>query len=149
MPAGFPPKKNSFLKPRRIQIPKQKKKYQTEVTSVALFLGFLFSFLFLQQRCQRRARPKQADFNDCQCTNTKNRNVRGRRSSFTSHNEPKKNNKMTRSMYCKIIIIYQKKENKQEGEKEIIFIFLLPSCFEHFLFSNVDNLIFFDEMAKS
>lgn len=68
----FPPKKNSFLKPRRIWIPKKKKEEKTDwFISVALCLGFFYSpffCLFLQKRCQRRARPKQAG---CHCTDTK------------------------------------------------------------------------------
>lgn len=100
-------------------------KIQTDVLSVALLLGFLF-FSFLQQRCQRRAQPKQTD--NRECTTSINTGAWGRRSSFTSLNE---HNKMTRSMYCK----KKRKEKKNKGQKkQIIFIFLLISCFRHFCF---------------
>ena len=124
---GFPPKKTlSWNRDKNNEIPKN-----SDWCSVCSFTSRFpfFFFSFLQQRCQRRAQPKQTD--NRECTMSINTSAWGRRSSFTSLNE---HNKMTRSMYCKNKKKWQKKRKNKGQKKQIIFIFLLISCFRHFCF---------------
>lgn len=89
------------------------KKIQTDDLSVALLLGFkffFFFFFFLQQRCQRRARPKQTD--DRECTNERRRD--NARVYVTKMD--------TRSMYCQKNDKMTKKEKKNKGQRNYIYL---------------------------
>lgn len=86
-PVRFPSKENSFLKPgqKRWNTKKCRLIGLSVCSFTSRFLSFFFSYL--QQRCQRRARPKQTDW---ECTTSNNTDVGGWRSTFTSQNEQTK-----------------------------------------------------------
>lgn len=131
----FPPKKNSFLKPRRIWIPKKKRRRRKRLIYFCSFMSrfLLFSFLLF---IFTKAMPKEGSTKASRLSlhRYQNRNVRGRRSAdtFTSTmNITKKNDKNVCTVKKRAKENeFTKNEDKQEGKKNT---FYLSSCSHHAL----------------
>lgn len=124
---GFPPKKTlSWNRGKFKEIPKN-----SDWTVCSFTSRFLFSFV--QQQCQRRARPKQAD---CKCTTSNNTNAWRRCLHFTSQR-----NKIKWQGVCTVKKWKVPKKRKKERTKETNYIYLLAHIMlRALLFKN--NLIF-------